>query len=304
MTTSAKINRFILLLSVACTGCGESSSADASDSFGTDGASTGYSDTGSSGEGSSSGGAEECEDWDYERGMCGPAYWGELYPECGIGMGQSPIELETPDNLENPPLPVSDLDLSGWSDTEVNIVNNGHTIQYDVGSGSVVNYGGTEYQLVQFHFHSLSEHTVDDDHHTMEMHLVHQSADGEYLVIGAFIDEHDEPGYQEDIFDEMMWSEMPEEAEGEYVSAEVFALGNGLRTLIQGAAEDDEEAVTGWTYEGSFTTPPCTEGVVWIVYEHPILLTSDYISAFTDLYDHNYRPLQDLNDRDVEWSIR
>lgn len=262
------------------------------------------SDSGSGSEGGSetTGGEEVCEDgeWDYERGICGPKEW---EAKCGVGKGQSPIDLEAGEG--EPPLPMSEL-IFDWTETEIDVENNGHTIQYTVDEGSFVEYDGTRYDLLQFHFHASSEHTVDGAPHAMEMHMVHQSSaadGGDYLVVGIFIDAGDGVGFQDDVFDSMHWDSIPAEKAGMHESADIVALDGDFLDMVF-AGDGVSEYVTGWRYGGSFTTPPCTEGILWFVFESPVQLSASYIEAFTDLYDHNYRPTQPLNGRVPEWSLR
>ena len=163
-------------------------------------------------------------------------------------------------------------------------INNGHTIQIDYPGAETLTLGGVDYQLTQYHFHSPSEHTVDGKHFPMEMHLVHKAADDKLAVVGVFIAE----GAHNKAFDPI-WANLPDRkgVETHYaaVKVDVDALLPATRT--------------SYRYDGSLTTPPCSEGVSWIVMTTPIELSSDQVAAFTRLIKDNNRPVQALNGRTI-----
>jgi len=216
--------------------------------------------------------------WSYE-GEAGPEHWGELSPDwalCSTGMEQSPVDI--PSGAELNPADIT----FGYDPSQLTILNNGHTIQVNYDPGSTIEVGGKSYELKQFHFHALSEHTVDGAATPMEMHLVHQAEDGQYAVVGVFINAGDEnPNF------ESVWANLPAEA--------------GDPQTIDGVMVNADDLLPGertyYRYNGSFTTPPCTEGVQWLVLDTDISLSEGQIGAFTDIVDGNYRPVQALNDR-------
>jgi carbonic anhydrase len=138
---------------------------------------------------------------------------------------------------------------------------------------------------VQYHFHSPSEHTVKGQHHPMEMHLVHKSADNKLAVIGVFIDE----GAHNAAFDPI-WSNLPD-TKGEEVHVENVMVD--VNQLLPASMES-------YRYDGSLTTPPCSEGVKWIVMTTPIQMSAEQINAFRAIISGNNRPVQPLNSRVVE----
>ncbi|MCP4105703.1 MAG: M28 family peptidase [Desulfobacteraceae bacterium] len=215
--------------------------------------------------------------WGYE-GDVGPEHWGDLgYPDCGLGMEQSPVDIPEAAAV-NP----SDI-MFKYKPVALNIVNNGHTVKANYDEGSTVEVDGKEYNLLQFHFHAPSEHTINGQHFDMEMHLVHQNADGKYAVVGVMIGRGDKnPAY------ETVWANMPEE-EGEPET---------IDGAIVNAAELLPANRTYYQYGGSFTTPPCTEGINWILLNTPIELSDAQISAFEAIYHNNNRPVQPINDRE------
>jgi carbonic anhydrase len=162
--------------------------------------------------------------------------------------------------------------------------NNGHTIQINYSEGDTLAIGGKAYQLVQYHFHAPSEHTIDGRHFPMEMHMVHKAADGQLAVIGVLIDE----GRHNTAFDPV-WGSLPKE--------------KGVETHLTAVSVDVDQllpkARTTYRYEGSLTTPPCSEGVAWLVMTTPISLSVEQIGQFTAIVKANNRPVQPLNGRTV-----
>jgi carbonic anhydrase len=216
--------------------------------------------------------------WGYD-GEVGPEYWGSLSPEyaaCSEGKEQSPVDIPATAPVNPPGLSFN------YQPSTLNIVNNGHSIQVDYDAGSSLAIGGAVYPLVQFHLHSLSEHTLSGAHSAMELHLVHKDADGRTAVVGVMItDGAANPAY------EAVLAHMPaEEGEPETISGVTVNAGELLPS---------EQSY--YRYNGSLTTPPCTEGVTWFFMAGPVELSPEQIAAFQSLYDHNYRPVQPLNER-------
>jgi carbonic anhydrase len=222
--------------------------------------------------------AAEGAHWGYD-GEEGPAHWGELSPDyaaCSEGMEQSPVDIPAAATL-NP----ADI-VFNYQPTAVNIVNNGHSIMVSADEGSSIQIHGKTYNLLQFHYHALSEHTVGGSYYDMEGHFVHQSADGQYAVVGVLMTRGAENAAYAPV-----WENLPAE-EGE------------LET-IEGASVDPAALLpadqTYWHYHGSFTTPPCTEGVMWFVLNNAVELSDAQIGVFEAIYDHNYRPTLSMNAR-------
>ena len=219
--------------------------------------------------------------WSYE-GDTGPDRWGELSEDwavCGEGQAQSPIDLDSA-------LVMEDVNEYGFTNagTVVNIYNNGHTILYGVDAGNTVAIDGVDYELLQFHFHAGSEHTVDTVGYPMEVHFVHSDVDGNLAVLGVFIEE----GAENPTLAGALWDSIP---------AEVYETVDDATVTC-----DPYELIPGgvvWKYDGSLTTPPCSEGVNWNVFMTPITMSAAQMDAFTALYANNYRPVQPLNDRTV-----
>ena len=228
--------------------------------------------------------------WSYEPGT-GPADWGAMDPAwrlCAEGRAQSPIDLTNATATDLPPV---ELDVPSGREVEVlnqegviDALDNGHTIQINAKTGERMTIGDKSYALLQFHLHAPSEHTVDGKHLPMEMHFVHQAEDGALAVIGVLIEEGAENRALAPL-----WKQLEEEP-GTHATVQL-PVKFGDRMFVTG----DNTGV--YHYEGSLTTPPCTEGVKWYIRRTPTELSKAQIAAFAAVYDHNNRPVQPLNDR-------
>lgn len=222
-------------------------------------------------------------EWSYE-GETGPDNWGTLdesFATCGEGTSQSPIDL----------VDATVVDLVGiefeYEEAPLLIFNNGHTIEVEYHEGSYIVYNEKEYELLQFHFHQSSEHTVNGEQYPMELHLVHRDPDsGQLAVVGVLIEEGDASN---EMF-ALIFDNLPAE-EGE-PNEETELVINAFDLL-------PENTDSFFTYEGSLTTPPCSQVVRWLVLTTPVTLSADQIAAFGSIYNNNFRPVQPLNARDL-----
>ena len=227
--------------------------------------------------------------WGYE-GPTGPSAWGRLSPEfaiCASGQRQSPIDIGKTSSVSLPAVRAAfgpaELRIA-HTEHLADAVNNGHTIEVRYTQGDTLMVGDTSYELAQYHFHAPSEHTVNGRHSPMEMHLVHKSSSGGLAVVGVLI----EKGAANAAFDPI-WSKLPKatgvESHFEHVKVNVDDLLPKARTAYR--------------YDGSLTTPPCAEGVKWLVMTTPVHLSAGQIAAFTTIIHGNNRPVQPLNGRVV-----
>jgi carbonic anhydrase len=222
--------------------------------------------------------------WSYE-GVTGPDKWGSLDAAngmCSTGTQQSPIDITGPIGARQPPL------LIRWNERPDTIVNNGHTIQLNFAGGGTLRVGDRSYALTQFHFHHPSEHLADGKVLAMEAHFVHAAATGGLAVIGVLM----APGKANTVFSKIV-STMPTE-EGPPVPAAPAINPNGLLPARRAY----------YRYEGSLTTPPCSETVDWLIFADRIEVAEADIARFAELYPMNARPVQDRNRRFILSSSR
>ena len=221
--------------------------------------------------------------WDY-YGKTGPLAWGRLdpaYSACSKGHEQSPIDIRGA-RLNKALPPVEFHYLAG----PVTLENTGRTIRVYPAAGSYIVYDGTRYDLEQFHFHHPAEEAVRGKLTDMDVHLVHKSADGKQLVIAIrFTMDRGSPN----AVMAMLWPHLPKTVGATEKVADTVNPG-GFLPADRGY----------WTYIGSLSAPPCTEGVRWIIYENDLSLSLEQLRAFTMLYRMNSRPLQDPHGRRIE----
>lgn len=216
--------------------------------------------------------------WTYE-GDRGPEDWANIHSEyrpCADGKHQSPV------NLMVSGVPQEHMFSFAYSSTSEMILNNGHTVELLYDSGSIFSFDGTDYSLLQFHFHTPSEHQLNGDEFPIEMHLVHRSVDTTYLVVSILFEEGAENPFLSHLI-----LDAPEEVEQK-----------NFDTTIN-VSELLPEEQEFYYYSGSFTTPPCTESVKWLVFKEQITASPLQIKALRAIEGANSRPVQELNDREV-----
>jgi carbonic anhydrase len=217
--------------------------------------------------------------WSYE-GATGPEHWGDLNPEystCKIGQTQSPIDIT---NAVKADLPAIEFHYSA---SPLKIVDNGHTVQVNYAPGSYIVVGGKQYNLVQFHFHHPSEEEINGTRSDLVIHLVHKSADGQLAVVGVLFNK----GAANPAIETMV-NHLPT-VKNQEVSAEAKIKAEDLLPSTRNY----------YTFSGSLTTPPCTEGVRWFVLQTSSTLSSAALEKLAKLYPNNARPVQPLHGRVV-----
>ncbi len=219
--------------------------------------------------------------WEYE-GHHGPAHWGEMnkdYEVCGLGKHQSPIDIRKTEKKADLP----DLAFD-YAASPLKIVNNGHTVQVNLDAGGGLTVAGHAYRLAQFHFHTPSEERVKGKPADMVAHLVHKDDAGKLAVVAVLIRKGKENAALKAVFDNMPIAAGPVHS--------VDGLSVNVADLLP--------ARHGYYhFEGSLTTPPCSEGVSWYVLSMPVEASAAQIKSFQSLYQHNARPVQPLNGRAV-----
>ena len=221
--------------------------------------------------------AEGEKHWSYTSGIT-PPKWGEVAPTCATGSTQSPVALSTQSARAQPPPPAIAL---SWSKATGELVDTGHSEQVNLPAGSFLTYGGTRYDLLQFHFHTPSEHTINGKASPMEVHFVHKSADGKLAVVGVMMTQ----GTAASVFAPVLTA-LPSPGEKRTVTVDLPAM----------APKDQKH----FAYGGSLTTPPCSEDVQWIVMLAPDTVSKVEIDDFRAKYPKNARPVQPLKGRTVE----
>jgi carbonic anhydrase len=225
--------------------------------------------------------------WGY-AGDEGPSHWAELspvYAAC-IARAQSPIDITGSAKANG-----------GWRtnyretglkiahhEHVTDIIDNGHTIQVTVDEGSTLTTDRGSYALKQFHFHTPSEHTVDGESFPMEVHFVHQAADGNFAVLSVLVQE----GASNDNLAKLIANFPAQKGDAQFLPE--VRLDLSLHIPAKSAAHN---------YLGSFTTPPCTENVEWLVLRSPVSASREQLDAFAARLNHNNRPIQALNGRSI-----
>ncbi len=220
--------------------------------------------------------------WDY-AGDHGPQAWGQLQPGfslCATGKRQSPIDIEEGATLQGPAEPIQ----FDYSPSQGTVVNNGHTIQVDVQGDNAIQVRNARYRLVQFHFHSPSEETINQQRYAMVAHLVHQNDAGQLAVVAVLL----EPGEESPLINKV-WTYMPLD------TGDRVRMPEKLLNLNELLPADQRY----YQFMGSLTTPPCSEDVLWMVLKQPVSVSAEQFKLFSQLYPHNARPVQPLNGRAV-----
>lgn len=220
--------------------------------------------------------------WSY-GGATGPDRWADLsptYAACRNGTRQSPIDIRNGIKVDQEALQFE------YKPSYFRIIDNGHTIQVTYGPGSTLTVMGRTYELVQFHFHRPSEERIDGRSFEMVAHLVHKDSEGHLAVVAVLF----EVG-KDNSFVQTLWNNLPLEQNTEYQPGTAIQIGDLL------PARRDY-----FSYMGSLTTPPCTEGVLWLVLKQPVQLSADQLAIFNRFYPNNARPIQNAAGRIIKES--
>lgn len=225
--------------------------------------------------------------WGY-AGDEGPSNWGALSPEyslCAEGSAQSPIDISDATAVDLVDLEFHYGETERGHESVQSIYNNSHTIQVNVGGGGSIVYNGITYELAQFHFHNPGEHTINGEAAAMEIHFVHIDRNsGALAVVGILLVE----GESANEAYTKLFDQMPADI-GE---PEALVEALDLEALLP-------ERRTFYTYQGSLTTPPCSEIVRWLLLDTAVELSAAQIASFTAIYSGNARPIQPRGKRDL-----
>ncbi|CAM1342369.1 carbonic anhydrase [Tenacibaculum amylolyticum] len=274
MKTKIILTAFVLAFTVACKNEKKSKEVEVEETVITDGEDTLVEETVTPVENN------EKHEWSYE-GENGTQNWHKTHQDCG-GDHQSPIDIVT-EEAEKADL--GEPHPSYKEETMIhNVINNGHSVQFNFEPGDHHIFNDVRYNLKQIHFHEPSEHTINGVRYPMVIHLVHKSEDGQILVFAVMAKE----GEGSAPFN-FLESYLP------IKKGETKKVGKNFN--LPSILPKDKGY---YYYVGSLTTPPCSEGVNWIVFKNPITVSKEQIEKMhQSLPDHNYRPAQPLNGRKV-----
>jgi len=220
-------------------------------------------------------GEKHAAHWEYEGAM-GPENWGKEFPTCGRGKSQAPLNIKGP--FEKVRFSVA----PDYKQGQLKIVNNGHTIQVNVPVGSKIRIDGRAYDLLQFHFHRPSEEHIDGKPSVMVVHFVHKNLEGELAVLAVMLREGNEnPGIK------TLWTHAPPKEGPEVVPDGV--MFNPANLLPR--------EMDFFHYDGSLTTPPCTEKVKFFILKSQVNISKEQVSDFP--FKMNARPIQPANGRPI-----
>jgi len=234
--------------------------------------------------------------WEY-GGAKGAEHWSELDPDyatCKVGKEQSPIDIQ---NVERADLPA--LRFESKSSPLKYLVNNGYTIRVNYHdaprTGNLLIVGDKRYQLTQFHFHRPSEEYIHGKPYDMVAHLIYQDSDGKVAGVAVLLKAGATNATIQQIWEHMPQTESKVLTDFSHEEKEIAEVEINPGGLLP-------RNTSYYTYMGSVTAPPCTEGVTWYVLKTPVGISEEQISTFAKLYPHDVRPLQPLNGRVVKES--
>jgi carbonic anhydrase len=220
--------------------------------------------------------------WSYE-GELGPANWGKINPawaKCGDGNRQSPIDIRDGMKVELEQITFD------YHPSSFNVTDNGKTVQVMVGSGNFITVNNRTYELIQFHFHRPSEERINGKGYEMVVHLVHKDGEGRIAMLALLL----ERGKPQPVI-QTVWNNLPLE------KFDTMAPAIALDPLDLLPARRDY-----FTFMGSMTTPPCQEGVLWLVMKEPVQASPAQMALFSRLYPLNARPTQPSSGRIIKES--
>ena len=220
--------------------------------------------------------------WSYE-GEGAPIRWGKLnadWARCDLGTRQSPIDIRDGIRVELEPIGFD------YKPARFNVLDNGHTVQVNLGGGNHITVMNRMYELVQFHFHRPSEERINGRASDMVAHLVHKDVDGKLAVVAVLLTGGNPNGLVQTV-----WNNLPLEKNDPVIPTSTIDMNQLL-----------PERRDYYTYMGSLTTPPCSEGVLWMVMKQPLQLSPEQIAIFSRLYPMNARPIQASSGRMIKES--
>ncbi|HEU4852183.1 MAG TPA: carbonic anhydrase family protein [Telluria sp.] len=220
--------------------------------------------------------------WSYE-GELGPANWSKInvdWAACSNGKRQSPIDIRNGLKVELEAVTVD------YKPSTFSVVDNGHTIETGIAAGNFISVGNRVYELVQFHFHRPSEERIDGKGYEMVVHLVHRDPEGQLAVVAVLLERGAALRPLQTVL-----NNLPLE-KGDVVEPSV----------VIDPAELLPRTREYYTFMGSLTTPPCSEGVLWVVMKQPMQASPAQMALFARMYPLNARPIQASGGRMIKES--
>ena len=219
--------------------------------------------------------------WSNKKGEGGPENWAKLAIENNAcdGKVQSPIDIVSKDVKTGEKLTAIKFD---YATTDLEIVNNGHTVQFNVSGDNRITIGDKGYTLLQFHYHAASEHTIDGKQLPLEVHFVHKNSDTDFAVLSVMFEEGAENALFTKYLKDFSTKKDAPKAKGEVDLMSLFPKDKSY-----------------FHYSGSLTTPPCSEVVSWYVLKNSVTASKEQLETFGKLLDGNFRPVMSLEGREV-----
>ena len=219
-------------------------------------------------------------------GDTGPGFWGEISPACG----PAPFARQSPVNIrrvvEDPTLGPLDLMLN---ETSFTLTNPGYNVRAQPLDGGVLMINQVPFGLLEFHFHTLTEHTVDGQYGAMELHVVFQDPNTQNLaVIGVLY----KIGRANRFLAKLLTAGLPVKSSSPPVTVEKLNIGDAFT-----------DTSSYYTYPGSLTTPGCSENVTWFVLKQWAPMSAAQFDAFHGVLGNNFRPIQELNGRLIHGTV-
>lgn len=211
--------------------------------------------------------------WSYD-GQHGPLHWGEFASECATGVNQSPINIESATQAKLAKLAFN------YQGKVVSLLNNGHTLQTEIEGTNTITIDGKVFTLKQFHFHTPSENHIDGKEYPLEAHFVHADKAGHLAVVAVFFELGDE---------NVELAKLLKNTPKKGTNSPIDVPFNADALL--------SDTMDYYRFNGSLTTPPCSEGVRWIVLKTPLSVSDEQVALFNKVMGNNNRPLQSLNAR-------
>lgn len=220
-------------------------------------------------------------------GDTGPGFWVEINPACGTApfARQSPVDIRRV--VEDPKLGSLDLFLN---DTSFTLTNPGYNITAKPLDGGVLMLNKVPFGLIEFHFHTLTEHTVDGQAGVMELHAVFQDPNTQNLaVIGVLYN----IGKANRFLAKLLTAGLPVKSSSPAITIDKLNIGNAFT-----------DTSSYYTYPGSLTTPGCSENVTWFVLKQWAQMSAAQFDAFHGIMGNNFRPIQQLNGRLIRGTVK